>query len=251
MDWQEFTTSWGFNYAFWAGIALTATLAYWTYTTLPRSRLAYHIRNSTVIDGASPEYSSSIKITYEGTEIPRATLSQVFVWNDGNQTIRRRDITPKSPLTLYVPGGQHILQIGVEAVAEEAIDVHLGHGDEAALDVAFEYMEPRQGFVCSILHTGTQEDLKFDGIIVSAGSPISSPLPAEHLSNRGFIFTVLSAAVVSITAGEMLRDYFSGPLAFLIGTGALLVLTLGWTFLMMEIASRRGHARIKFGKSLQ
>ncbi|WP_284760461.1 hypothetical protein [Agrobacterium sp. fls2-241-TYG-188a] len=182
MDWQTITLSWGFNYATLVGFLVTAGLALWTFVSLPRSRLAYNIQHSTIIGRSQTAFSGDLEVTYKRAPITRATLTRLYVWNDGNQTIRRSDITRKDPLGIFVPGGQFLLQLQVSQLANEAMDVTFGDGDEASDNITFEYIEPRQGFVCEILHTASSSDFAFSGTLIGAGEPVRKELPGPRTS---------------------------------------------------------------------
>lgn len=253
MDWQIVTSSWGFNYAFWASLFVAVALAYWTYTTLPKHRLAYNIRSSTVVDAADSAFTSSITVNYKGMEIPRATLSQVSIWNDGNQTIRRSDITPRKPLLLSVPGGQHILQISLTHMADEAMDAHLIPEDEGAIGVTFEYIDPRQGFIFDVLHTGTHKDIEFCGVLISAKSPVEQPLPSQNMSTRMFIAVMIVGLALPLSTGELvtnlsLEKWSAG--AQMLAMLLLVIGTFAWLVIVVGYALKRGLTKVNFGKPL-
>ncbi|QCL83889.1 hypothetical protein CFBP5875_04555 [Agrobacterium pusense] len=251
MDWQTFTSVWGFNYAALFALLVTFGLAYWSYWMLPKSRLAYAFENSTIVSETNAAFSDSITVSYNGVEIPRATLTKVYVWNDGNQTIRRADITPKKPLALTVPGNHRILQRSVASMADSAMDVALSPEDQGAISISFEYLEPRQGFICDVLHTGANEDLELSGILISAKTPKRTPLPYHEISGQAVIVVFIMALAVPLSTIDMIVTYLgsnAGPFAFLITMLLSLGGIIAWGYMLLGFALRRGLRKIDFGK---
>ncbi|MGV1990052.1 hypothetical protein ACQZ5N_25880 [Agrobacterium sp. 22-221-1] len=234
MDWQTITLSWGFNYATLLGFFVTAGLALWTYVSLPRARLAYNIQHSTIIGRSQTTFSGALEVTYKGAPITRATLTRLYIWNDGNQTIRRSDITRKHPLGISVPGGEFLLQSQVSQLAHQAMDVSFCDGDEASDNITFEYIEPRQGFVCEILHTGSDSDFAFSGTLIGAGEPVRKELPGPKISmplalavaTLGIItlFILVKVHQTSIQTDQRLLSYVFGT-AFMAAAGVSSIFT--------------------------
>ncbi|MCR6727602.1 hypothetical protein [Agrobacterium fabrum] len=220
MDWQTRMTDWGFNPAFWIGtfIGVVGLAMAWKMRSV--SRMAYYCRHSSIIGEEQTKYTSDLHVTFKGREIERATLTQLYVWNDGNQTIRREDITKKKPLGFAVPGGQFLLRMTVAQMADEAMDVTFTDGDEASFNVEFEYIEPRQGFVCDILHTGKPEDFEFFGTLIKVREPVRKPLPIPKISAQFIFSTILLLVAYPLSSLEMigiLNLPGTGPVAYIIG----------------------------------
>jgi hypothetical protein len=249
VDWQTITLNWGFNYAFWASVVIGLGLTYWTYTRPPKPRLHYHMRHSTIISASDPAYSAHIMVTYKGAEIPRATLSQVSIWNDGNLALRRADITAKKPLVLSVPPGQHILQCSVTYMANEAMDATLGDGDASVL--SFEYIDAGQGLICDVLHTGSDSDLNFEGVLISASPPVQDTLPSQTLPNRLAIGILTAGVAGPLIVMKVLLSQPGpswSPLVQVFSIAAFSIGAIGWMIGLFVLAMKRSEKRINFGK---
>ncbi|MGL3607648.1 hypothetical protein ACSV9I_14120 [Rhizobium sp. G187] len=179
MDWQTFSAQWGFNYAFWVATAVAIISIFITFWIRSRSRLAFDCRSSTIVGQNKTAFSKMIKISFDGKEIPRGTVSTFTIWNDGNKTIRRVDIARKKPLMFKVAEGQQILQASIYSAANEAMDVSVDVCSDSAADVLFEFIEPKQGFICDVFHTGTASDITFEGMLIEAGEPRRREMPAK------------------------------------------------------------------------
>lgn len=214
MDWQTITSAWGFNLAFLVGTLLALYALYLTFKSRPVSRLAYDTTDSTIVGEKQAPFRTSLKITFEGADVPRATFAQLFIWNDGNQTIRRSDVTPKKPLKLTLPKGERFLQYSIATMADEAMDASVTASDDGSLFVSFEYIEPGQGFVCDILHTGESGALNLIGVLIAAKSPIKkSRVPIYTLNYWAWMFTLFGVAAGWSSADIFTIGYSEGSLS--------------------------------------
>ncbi len=251
MDWQTITSVWGFNYAFAFSMIFAVLLAYWAYSPKERWKLSYNVDSSTVVDHRDESFTDKITIMYNDTPIPRATLSRVYFWNSGNRTLRRTDITPKGPLVISVSAGQHMLQRSVGSMALPAMDVQLLPEDETAASVTFEYLDPKHGFVCEILHTGNHRDITVDGILVSAQKPTKEELPFAPMTIGPFLVLAFFGLGIPMAGLALATKYFKptpadplfsglGGFAYFIGSGLFMML-------IFHIATTRGAKRFNFG----
>jgi hypothetical protein len=251
VDWQVFD-SWGFNAAFFVGLPLAIAGLYLGLKAIPRSNLSYFVQNMTVINETWSLISKEMKVTYDGLEVPRLTLSNAYIWNDGNQTIRRADITPKKPLAFRLPAGQHLLQYAVVSSSEDAMDAEIRIDDDGAAQLTFEYIDPGQGIKCVFLHSGSERDLSLSGVLMGASLPTYKRLPSDEFSTS--LFTAVMIAGLSFPLGIMqltttvTKDSLStGWSAALLFGG--LVGSLAWMFMVVQGARRYSASKINFGKN--
>ncbi|WP_413711765.1 hypothetical protein [Rhizobium sp. Rhizsp82] len=251
MDWQTFSNNWGFNPATITTALLGLAVTYWVYIRPAKPRICYNVSSSVVTSETDPAYSTHIKVLYKDAEIPRATLSQVSIWNEGVQPIRRSDIAPKSPLCLTVPGGQHILQFAVTHMASHAMDASLHWEDEGSIRLDFEYIDAKQGIILDVLHTGTLRDLSVEGDLISAAGPIREPLPSQSISNRMFLAVMLVGVSCPLLVMYLVNSSTGpswSPAIQMLSAAAFLIGTIGWLIIVVGFAMARSQARIKFGK---
>lgn len=250
MDWQTFSAQWGFNYAFWVATAVAVVSIFITFWMRTRSRLAFDCRSSTIVGQNKTAFSKMIKISFDGKEIPRGTVSTFTVWNDGNKTIRRADIAPKRPLMFKVAEGQQILQASIYSVANEAMDVSVDVCSDSAADVLFEFIEPKQGFICDVFHTGTASDISLEGMLIEAGEPRHKEMPAkkDRLDN---IFGGFAVCLFYPALGSM---FFRTLDWSTVGTGFFVMMgSFGFLYLIMlsitvsNLISQFNSSQIKLG----
>lgn len=251
LDWQTFTSSWGFNYAFLASIIIALLLAYWTYSPREKWRLSYHIESSTIVDRTDGDFSDDLTVLYKTVPIPRATLARVYFWNSGNKTLRRTDIAPKSPLTLTVSGDQRILQASIRSMALPAVDAEIMSEDESAYSATFEFLEPTQGFLVELLHTGDTGDLVVDGILISAKEPVNELLPSKSVSVRSILSAVALGIGFPLTALHAATTYFKptadNPLFTGMSFAAAFIISCLWMFALLYYVTNRGSKKANFG----
>jgi hypothetical protein len=115
-------------------------------------------------------------------------------------------------------------------MAHEAMDVGFGDGDEASDNITFEYIEPRQGFVCEILHTGSASDFEFSGTLIGAREPVLKELPPPKTSMTLALTVIVLGIVVMFilvkTFGNAIRPD-EGLTSYILGK--VLMVTIGLT----------------------
>jgi hypothetical protein len=97
-------------------------------------------------------------------------LSKVLFWNDGQDTIDRRDIETANHIRIVPSEGGKLLDARILASNNQssrfAVEL-IGDGDCAYMD--FDYLDPKQGAVMQIVHTGkSSRDIQVIGDIKGA-----------------------------------------------------------------------------------
>jgi hypothetical protein len=114
-----------------------------------------------------------LSVLYEGKSVQNLSISRVLFWNSGQDTIRQSDIASTDPLRIRIQGGAQLLDIQVLEVNCEAnqVSVQRNADDKSAL-LNFEFLDPGQGAVFQLVHSGTKsEDIVVTGILQGAGKP--------------------------------------------------------------------------------
>jgi len=112
-------------------------------------------------------------VIYKSREVDTISVSRVAIWNGGNAAIKNEGDVPK---------GQHIRIVGVtdteilgyHPVASNQKTNTIGTSDDAtnyeariACNIAFEYIDKKEGAVYQVVHTGeSSDDLIVEGTIV-------------------------------------------------------------------------------------
>ena len=150
-----------------AGAAL-AVFLYW------RSRIpgiiAFQSQDVTMIGDGDAVFPAEVTFQYQGTPVPRITSSTVWMWNAGKKTVRGSDIVVHDLLRLCYTG--EVLTVSIRKVSREAVRITADTSeDKKIVCCGFEFLDPGDGGVLEVLHTGSNEALPW----------CTTPLRAESL----------------------------------------------------------------------
>jgi hypothetical protein len=130
---------------------LAAFGAAWWFGRGPR--LVTQVSGTTLI--SAPD-NPRIRVLYDDRDVHRITQSLIWLWREGRGTIKGSDIDSDDPVAVAVPNDVRILDVSVLAQSKDTnkVEVLPDSSDETRAIVSFKYLEPRQGAVIEVLHTG-------------------------------------------------------------------------------------------------
>ena len=132
--------------------------------------IAFQSDDMSLIGDKTSIFPAGAEVQYRGTPVPRITSSIVWIWNAGKKTVRGSDIVERDPLQLRFGG--EVLNVRTRTVSREvvkfAVAVPADSSKEARKNVCvdFEFLDPDDGGVIEVLHTGSDEMPQFTGTIV-------------------------------------------------------------------------------------
>lgn len=138
-----------------AGIVLGFITSYIFYRIqVKRRELCWSIDSTSLIKGYSSLFEK-LEILYGGQKIENLTVSKIVVWNNGNETIDGKDIA--IPPHIYLRDEENTKILDAKIIKTST----LGNGfeileksDDTILLLQFGYLDPNQGAVIQIIHTG-------------------------------------------------------------------------------------------------
>lgn len=148
----------------WMGVAGTAfgvlsiVLAVFFYLRTRRFQRPTVLASSNNWFDAKSIPHDEIKLTFRGKTIPRFTITQLYFWNSGNQTIKKSDFAPTSELRLKVPKDTEIFDIRITCTTAPEIqatlvsDSSLMANTIEAIPISFDYLDANDGFVIQVIH---------------------------------------------------------------------------------------------------
>ena len=149
-----------------AGMAL-ALFLYW------RSRIpgiiAFQSRNVSMIGRGNAVFPSEVEIQYRGIPVPKLTSSTVWIWNAGKKTVEGEDIVEHDPLQLRFCG--EVLNVKIIKVTREVLHIKADKSEETSEEgkrtvcCGFGFLDPGDGVVVEVLHTGSVAAPKCIGTI--------------------------------------------------------------------------------------
>jgi hypothetical protein len=187
-------------------------------------RLSYQRRDITLLGSEDSVFPDEVDIHFDGKSVPQVTSSMFVLWNRGNTTFRGTDIVERDPLRFRIEGTGSILKVRIlrrtRSVNEASINNSAGGGDAG---ITFDFLDPRDGVLVEVLHSGNQSALELCGTLRGLPSglenlgsimtPMKRRLLTRAVGVAGWVAALLSVAVASvaiktaeITAGESPGD---------------------------------------------
>lgn len=124
-----------------------------------------------------------LKIYYDENLIENLSISKIIIWNSGNTKIEESDFASTIPFVIEANENCKILNSSILSVSEDANSFYLDYNEEKNMIlIHFEYVDPKQGLVVQILHTGSSENLCLAGKVKGGRS----------INNREYINDSLS-----------------------------------------------------------
>ena len=202
------------------GVAV-ALFLYW------RSRIsgiiAWQSRDVSMIGSSDAVFPSEVEVQYRETPVSRIISSTVWIWNAGKKTVRGVDIVAHDPLRLSFDG--EILDIRIKKVSREVLRITAAISEEvkSAVCFGFEFLDPGDGGVLEVLHTGSNKVPKCTGTIMGLPNGIqhwgaSASSERERRINRlmwAMIFIMgLGMTITGIIGEQTIEQYVEEALPF-------------------------------------
>lgn len=130
-----------------------------------KKQLSTSRRVSSIISGGKTR-PSKLKAQYDGKEIDSLTVTQLFIWNSCNTVIRSSDIAMSDPLRIICRETSEILESRIIKTSAEANGFKLIQEIGSEVTITFDYIEPGEGVMLQVLHTGTHKDLALNGTVI-------------------------------------------------------------------------------------
>lgn len=206
-------------------------LAYIFYRrSLNRPRLAYAYDSIQVI-GRNSSFASELKIIYCDKEVERVTKSVVIIWNYGDATIEGDKVVSSDPLRIRTLEGSEILNVSVDKATRDvnrfSVSVEVEKQNE--VKCSFDYLDPSDGVVIDILHTG-ERTIDIVGSIRGIPKGVSQlpfipAIPINFLLFQ-FITSIVFGVLVTVGAFYMFTGW-NVIFAWLVAVGSVVLILIG------------------------
>lgn len=140
------------------GIAVSIYL----YKKGKRIKRISFFRQTNWLIGPNMKTVPALQIQYNEKEISNLAVSCYTIWNSGNEPIKNSDMVSTRPLEIRSKSG-NILDAQIYKVSEDSCDFLINKTDDT-VSVKFNYINPNDGVVIQIAHSGSLFDL--DGKIM-------------------------------------------------------------------------------------
>ena len=132
-----------------------------------RSILAYRTKGLRLLGNTESGLPSDVTVQYRGMNIPRLTKSLIVIWNFGEKTINGSDVVETDPLRVEMGDDSALLSILITKTSRDVIGVTLipSLKSPGRAEFSFKYLDPNDGFVIEVLHTGESRHAKVYGTV--------------------------------------------------------------------------------------
>lgn len=238
-----------------AGIVLGFVTSYVFYLIqLKRRELCWSIDSASLIKGYSSLFEK-LEILYGGQKIENLTVSKIVIWNNGNETIDGKDIA--IPPHIYPRDEENTKILDAKIIKTST----LGNGfeileksDDSILLFQFDYLDPNQGAVIQIIHTGISV-LPFilDGEVKGVKEVEYKSKRLDFASQVPRLFVYFYALAMFVFFGIFLYNFIVLKVTTEFGwTGWIMAVTLFLLvfFIIFDIRQMRNTAKIPKGLSV-
>lgn len=235
------------------GFAGVLLAVYFYRRSKPIRQLSFACRTFRIISDKCQRVPG-LGVAYLGKGIPSLSVTKLAVWNAGTEALRAQDIPSSDPLVIGVRGSKaQLLKVAVAEITNTAnaasVQISAHNGRELAT-LTFEYLNPGDGLLIDVVHTGTgTDDIELRGSLVgamikktasdpetmtTAAGPhaattiVSVQSGREHEKYYGYTFLALSACAAIATGVGAYLDFHDWRMLpfFSIGLFALGILAL-------------------------
>lgn len=114
-----------------------------------------------------------LRLSYGDRALRSVSVSWVMIWNNGQEALEKTATSTHNPLQVVTSRGAMIIDANVVAQTDIGNQVTLKREEKGdAVTIAFDYLNYRQGFIVSIVHSGTSPRLlSVKGGIVNGEPP--------------------------------------------------------------------------------
>lgn len=150
------------------GMALSALLYKLTQTP---GAIAVQSLDVSMIGSTDAVFPDDVTLLYKKEPVPNVTSSFVWIWNAGRKTMRKRDIVENDRLRLHYCAS--VLNVRSIRPTRKPIGMIACQEPEQphTVSCSFEFLEPGDGAVFEVLHSGPNEAPAVEGTIIDHRKP--------------------------------------------------------------------------------
>lgn len=172
-----------------------AIFTVFTFIKNKRKKTLCYFNNSINIISESFQKVGDVEVYYKSNKIESLTITKFAIWNDGNDTIKSNDQANSDKIHIIGKENTKIYKAELIYSSDTINNIHISNAalfetdnDEIRFD--FEYLEPKQGGVIKLTHTGESSDsLIISGTIIGNGK-IKKSNDAEAYPKLPFPYTL-------------------------------------------------------------
>lgn len=156
-----------------------------------KRRAVYYTMSSTILVNNEVSQIDGIKILFKDKEIDTVAISNIKLWNGGNEILEESDFYPENELKIVVPETEKILATRIIEEADDTCKLKINISKERTNEavISFYCLEPQQGATISLYHTNIKEkDTKLIGKI-KGGKVLNKSVDVEIVDGEVCVST--------------------------------------------------------------
>lgn len=124
-----------------------------------KRRAIHYIITSTVLVDKKLSQIEGIKILYQDKKVDNVAISEVKIWNGGNEFLEEKDFYPNNELKIVVPTAEKIIAATIIEETDNmcGMQVQISKQKENEAILSFYCLEPHQGAIINVYHTNVNE----------------------------------------------------------------------------------------------
>lgn len=128
-----------------------------------KRRISYCKKTNQVIYGGK-KLIESLNITYDGVVVDALSISRIMIWNSGNRVLSVSDFASADRLSIKACENERLLDCQLIDESESNNRFELS-SDGKTLNISFEFIDPNQGSVIQVVHSGGGDSIRLCGRI--------------------------------------------------------------------------------------
>ena len=134
--------------------------AIYTWIVGKKKKEFTYLSNSYKIIQKGKSIIPQLQLTYENRNIEDLSITKYAIWNSGNEVINGSDVVSEKPLKIMANvDNAIILDTKVIVESEETNKFVIAERKEKFTTIDFDYVDPRDGIVIQVVHTGKSLDI--------------------------------------------------------------------------------------------
>lgn len=143
-------------------VAAFAFAIYTWFAGRRKKELAYTTNSYKIIQKGN-SLIPELEISYKNRNIEDLTITKYAIWNSGNEVIDSSDIVESKKLMIILKGeNESILNPKIIAESDETNNFRIDLLQDNTAVINFDYIDPKEGVVIQIAHTGSNDSLQVE-----------------------------------------------------------------------------------------
>lgn len=141
------------------GVVFTITALILQIRDKKKKAIYYTIVSTVLVDNEVSQLER-IKILFDNEEVGTVVISNIKLWNGGNEILEKTDFYPEHELKLVVPVSERILGAKMAEETDDVCKINIQISETKVNEalISFYCLEPHQGAIINVYHTNINSE---------------------------------------------------------------------------------------------